>query len=112
MLILKHDTPVDARFVRKFFEIYYAAAIVTCTGASLSYAASGRLVFSIGTATILLFALFLRRKVAVAMAGVEEQIQKDQSSAIAQFRRLHLAALSANAFQLVVLLWGLTRIRI
>ena len=112
MLILKHDTPVDARFVRRFFEIYYAAAIVTSTGASLSYAASGRLAFSVGTATILIFALFLRRKVAVAMAGVEVQIQKDQSSAIAQFRRLHLAALSANAFQLVVLLWGLTRIRI
>ncbi len=29
LLVLKHDTPLDARFVRGFFDIYYVAAVVT-----------------------------------------------------------------------------------
>ena len=38
LLILKHDVPLDARFVRRFFEVYYLAAFWAAAGASVSYA--------------------------------------------------------------------------
>jgi len=36
LLILKHDTPVDARFIRNLFSLYYAAAMATGTMADLT----------------------------------------------------------------------------
>ena len=42
LLILKHDTPLDARFVRGFFNIYYVAAFTTATATAISYAIAGR----------------------------------------------------------------------
>jgi hypothetical protein len=112
LLILKHDTPTDARFVRRFFEIYYHAAIITSGGATLAYALAGQFAFAAGTLAILVFALLLRRRIAAAMAQVGEQIQQDRGSAVSRFRRIHTAALAANGIQLIVLLWGITRIRL
>ena len=42
LLILKHDTPVDAGFIRGFFDVYYKAAFFAASGACLSYALWGR----------------------------------------------------------------------
>ncbi len=36
LLVLQHDTPTDARFVRGFFNVYYRAALVTSAGAAPS----------------------------------------------------------------------------
>ena len=36
LLVLKHDTPMDARFVRGFFNIYYRAAFITAAGTAIS----------------------------------------------------------------------------
>lgn len=38
LLVLQHDTPVDARFIRGFFNLYYRAVLVTAVGAAASYA--------------------------------------------------------------------------
>ena len=35
LLVLKHDTPLDARFVRGFFNTYYVAAVVTASATSI-----------------------------------------------------------------------------
>ena len=40
LLILKHDTALDARFVRGFFDVYYKAAFVAAPGAAVSFALS------------------------------------------------------------------------
>ena len=37
LLTLKHDTPLDARFIRGFFNVYYLAAFWTSLGALVSY---------------------------------------------------------------------------
>jgi len=42
LLVRKHDTPLDARFVRAFFNIYYKGAVVTAGATSISYALAGR----------------------------------------------------------------------
>ena len=48
LLTLKHDTPLDARFVRGFFNVYYRAAFWASLGAFVSYALWGRYPFAPG----------------------------------------------------------------
>ena len=38
LLVLKHDTPLDARFVRGFFNLYYVAAFITASATAVSFA--------------------------------------------------------------------------
>jgi len=52
LLILKHDTPMDSRFVRGFFNTYYLAAMLTASATAVSYAVAGRLVFAVGAAAL------------------------------------------------------------
>ncbi len=52
LLILQHDTPVDARFIRGFFNLYYRAAFWTSLGACISYGLWGRYAFAVGAAVI------------------------------------------------------------
>ena len=51
LLVLKHDTPLDGRFIRGLFNVYYVAVILTASAAALSYVWSGKLVFAFGAAT-------------------------------------------------------------
>ena len=62
LLVLDHDTGLDARFVRGFFNVYYRAAMVTATGAALSYALWGRFAFAAGALALVALALLLRRQ--------------------------------------------------
>ena len=42
LLILKHDTPLDARFIRGLFNLYCVAIMITATAGALSYAIASR----------------------------------------------------------------------
>lgn len=110
LLILQHDTPVDQRFVRRFFDIYYKAAVIAAVCASVSYALWGRATFALGTAGIALLVLAVRGKVIPAMEDLGAQIQESNATAVRTFRRVHGAALAVNLVQLVVLVWGLTKV--
>lgn len=112
LLILQHDTPVDARFIRGFFNLYYQAAFITSVGAALSYAWLGWLGFAAGTAAIALGVLALRSRLIPAMERIGTQIQSGNDQARTRFRRVHSAALAVNLVQLVALVWGLTQIRL
>lgn len=112
LLVLQHDTPLDGRFVRRFFEVYYQALFVGALGASLSYALWGRGFFALGSAGIALLAVALRRRVLPAMLRLAAAIQCGDAGAVAAFRRVHAAALAANLLQLVLLVWAVLRIRL
>lgn len=112
LLVLKHDTPVDERFVRRFFEIYYKAALFAAVGASISYAFWGRPLFAIGTAAIAGIALLLRGKFVPAMEHLGAQMQANDAQAVQAFRKLHSTALLMNLTQLIALVWGVTQIRL
>ena len=107
LLILKHDTPLDSRFIRAFFNTYYLVAMVVAAGASLSYAFSARPVFAAGAAAIALLAAFLRARLINTMDVLRVQIQASDAGAIRKFRRLHIGALLINFAQLVVVLSSL-----
>lgn len=101
LLILKHDNPVDARFIRAFYNIYYRIAFFTALGATVSYALSSRPGFALGAASIAVLAWVLRGKFIPKMALLESQIQGDETVAIPVFRKIHKTAISINLVQLV-----------
>jgi len=70
LLVLKHDTPLDSRFVRGFFNTYYLAAIFTAGATAASYAFAGKWVFAAGATGLALLATLLRRTVAAALERI------------------------------------------
>ncbi len=110
LLVLKHDTPLDARFVRGFFNVYYKAAMVTALGAAISYALWGRFGFALGAAGLAGIALLLRQRLIPAMQFLDQRIQANDDDAIRRFRRIHGSALLVNLVQLVVVVWSTTQL--
>ncbi len=110
LLVLDHDTALDARFVRGFFNVYYRAAMVTASGAALSYALWGRFAFAAGALALVALAVLLRRQLLATMARLGERIQAADAAAVRAFRRVHGMALAANAAQLVLVVWGTTQL--
>jgi hypothetical protein len=112
LLVLKHDTPLDARFVRGFFNLYYRAAVVTASATSISYAFAGRPALASGAAALALLAVALRKRIIPKMEALGAQIQSNGMDAIPGFRRTHITAIAINVGQLVVIVWSLTASRL
>jgi hypothetical protein len=107
LLVLKHDTPLDSRFVRAFFNTYYLAAIFTAGAAAVSYALAGKFGFGAGAAALAALAAILRGKVIPRMDALGTQIQANGTGAIPGFRRTHVFAIVLNIVQLVLIVWSL-----
>lgn len=106
LLILKHDVPLDAKFIRSFFAVYYKAAFWAAVGASVSYALWARFAFAAGAAVLAVVAVVLRNHFLPAMQQLGGQIEASSSESVQRFRRMHGTALLVNLVQLVVLVWG------
>ena len=107
LLVLTHDTPLDSRFVRGFFNTYYLAAMFTAGAAAVSYALAARFGFAAGAAGLALLATVLRGRVIPKMDALGSQIQVSGTDAIRSFRRTHLSAILLNLAQLVLIVWTL-----
>lgn len=107
LLTLKHDTPMDARFVRGFFNTYYLVAMSTASATALSCAAAGRPAFALEAAAIALLAVLLRRTVLSRMDALRLRVEAGAADVAGAFRRIHGAALLANFAQLVAIVWTL-----
>ena len=103
LLILRHDTPMDGRFVRAFFNTYYLAAMFTASATAASYALAGRAVLASGAAALAVLAWVLRRSVIPRMDSLRAQIQVSEGDAISAFRRIHLTAILINVGQLALI---------
>jgi len=107
LLVLKHDTPLDARFVRGFFNTYYMMAAGAAGATALGYAVAGRWVFAAGAAVLLAATVVLRGAVMGKMDSLRAELQAEDTAAIAAFRRTHVAAILATLAQLVLIVWSL-----
>jgi hypothetical protein len=107
LLVLKHDTPLDSRFVRGFFNTYYLVAMATASATAVSYAFAGRLIVAALAAGLALLAVVMRRKVIPRMDSLRAEIQLNGTSAIRAFRRIHATAMLVNLAQLVLIVWSL-----
>ena len=112
LLVLKHDTPLDSRFVRGFFNIYYVAAFCTAAGTALSFAFASRPAPAAAAAALAVLAIVLRRMIIPKMDSLGAQIQSDYMEAIPGFRRTHVTAIAINILQLVAIVWSLIAVRL
>jgi len=106
LLILKHDVPLDARFIRGFFNVYYKAAFWAAVGACASFALWGRFGFAAGAAMLAVLAVVLRKRMVPTMHNLAVQIETNDEVAVQRFRKVHQTALLINLGQLVLLVWG------
>ncbi len=109
LLILNHDSPLDARFIRGFFRIYYLAVMCTGMFAAAAYVYAGSLGYAAGVAVIVLLALILRKVVLPRMDALLTRIETADAVTIAEFRRIHITGMAVNFAQLAALVWGLFR---
>jgi hypothetical protein len=107
LLILKHDTPLDSRFIRGFYDTYFLAVLATSSATAVSYALASRIGLAAGAAALALLAYTLRRQLIPKMDALRAQIQASVDSAVTQFRRMHVAAIVLNAVQLVLIVASL-----
>ena len=107
LLVLKHDTPLDARFVRGFFNTYYIAAFATATATAVSFAFAGRPGIAAGAAGLALVAIVLRKNIIPKMDALGAQIESNCMDAIPGFRRTHITAILINIAQLVAIVGSL-----
>ena len=107
LLTLDHGTPMDARFVRRFFKTYYLAALATACAAAISLAFASRWGLATGAAALALLAAGMLRTIIPRMEALQLRIRDDERSAIAAFRRIHVTAILLNVSQLVVIVWSL-----
>lgn len=112
LLVLQHDTPLDARFVRGFFNTYYVAAVVTAGATSVSYAFAARPALAGGAGALALLAVVLRSMIIPKMDALGARIQTNSIEAIPGFRRTHITAIAINVVQLVAIVWSLTTLRV
>jgi hypothetical protein len=114
LLILKHDTPVDSRFIRSFFNIYYLVLMGIAAVGALSFAFSDRRFIGMAMAmTCIAFIGFAARRAIVSrMDRLRSTMTATDVLVIRGFRRLHVAGLVLNVSQLVGFGLAVTRLEI
>ncbi len=107
LLTLKHDNPVDARFIRSFYTTYYRIAFVAAVGTTVSYAMAGRPAFAVGAAAIVILTGVLYKRFIPLMDQLAPQILAKDTEAIPAFRKIHKSAILINTTQLLAILGSL-----
>jgi len=110
LLVLKHDTPLDSRFIRGLFNVYYVAILSVGSVGALSSALAGRLLIALALAAVAGIGFAGRYWFLVRMDAVRRTMSADDAPAIRKFRRLHIAGMLANFVMLVTFVFGMTRV--
>lgn len=107
LLVLNHDSPTDANFIRSFYTTYFKIAFIVAAATTTSYALSGRPGFAVGAAAIAILTLVLRARFVPKMDLLSVKIQANDPVAIQAFRKIHKSAIQINTIQLVAILGSL-----
>lgn len=103
LMILKHDTPLDARFIRGLFDVYYKAVMIAAAAGILAHALAGRLVTTVGMAVICAVAFASRRAILSRMDRLRSTMTATDAAGIREFRKLHVLGMSLNVLQLLAI---------
>lgn len=112
LLILRHDVPMDAQFVRAFFATYFRIAGVAAVLTALSFLWAHRPVLAACAGGLAVLTVTLRRLFIPRMDALRPRLQAGEALAIPRFRRLHLLAILATLAQLVATVWTLVAVSI
>jgi hypothetical protein len=107
LLLLKHDNPIDGRFIRAFYITYFRIAISVAVTTVLSYWMASRFTLALGASGVTLLTLFLRGRLIPMMDRLNAQIYDRHVVAIPEFRKVHKSAIHINVLQLLMILGGL-----
>ena len=107
LLALKHDDPVDAKFIQSFYDTYYRIAFIVALGTTVSFALSSRPLFAAGAAVITVLAWVLRRKIIPWMDALGTPGPENDKASIPVFRKVHKRAILINLVQLVAIVSSL-----
>jgi hypothetical protein len=110
LLILKHDTPLDSHFIRGLFNVYYVAIMVTAAVGALSCALGRRPTLALALSCVAGLGFAGRYWLVSRMDTVRSTMTAEDTSAIGQFRRLHIAGMLLNVALLAVFCFGLTQV--
>ena len=110
LLVLKHDTPLDAYFIRTLFNVYYVAVTLTASGAMLCYAWTGRPAFALGMGVIAVWTFALRRWLIIPRMDALRGTIPGIDASILRFRQLHITGMLLNVVQLAAVAWALTQL--
>jgi hypothetical protein len=110
LLILKHDTSTDSRFVRGFFNVHYLVLMAIATVGALSWALSDRRFIALVMACIAFIAVVARRGFVARMDRMRSTMTATDPVAIRGFRRLHIAGIVLNVVLLIGFGLAITRI--
>ena len=110
LLILKHDTPQDARFVRGLFNYYYTVVVIAASVGAVGQMAVGRVAAGLAMGGVAAFVFAVRRWVVPRMDALRERIAGGDASAIPSFRRLHITGILLNLVQVGVVAWGMAKL--
>lgn len=103
LMILKHDTPLDARFIRGLFDVYYKAVIVVTAAGTLTHLLAQRPVTAAGMAAIGIVAFCSRRAILSRMDRLRTTMTPTDAGGIRRFRKLHVLGMSLNVAQLAAI---------
>jgi hypothetical protein len=112
LLVLKHDTPLDASFIRGLFNLYYVAIMATAAVGALSCALAGRPFPALALIAVAGVGFAGRRGLVSRMDALRRTMTADDAPAIARFRRLHIAGMLLNVALLAIFCVGLTRVSV
>lgn len=110
LLVLKHDTPLDAQFIRGLFNVYYQAVMATGAAGCLGYALTGRPAIAAAMSGVAALAWLSRRWVLGQMDLARSAMAVAPPAAVRRFRRLHIGGMVLNAAQLAAVCVGMTRV--
>ena len=110
LLILKHDTPVDSRFIRGFFNVYYRVLMGIAAVGGVGFAFSDRRFMAVVMACIAVIGFAARRTIVARMDRLRSTMTATDALSIRRFRQLHVTGIMLNVVQLVGLGLAITRI--
>src|SRR5262245_31358262 len=90
LMILRHDTPMDARFIRGLFDVYYKAVMVVALVGLVAHAVAQRPVTTVGMAVVGTVAFCSRRAILTRMDRLRLTMTATDAAGIRRFRKLHV----------------------
>ena len=110
LLILKHDTPTDANFIRNLFNIYYVVLMTLATVAAAACAYLEKTGIACAMGGLVVFVFGVRLLFISNMDRLRGVMPDGDVAAVRKFRRLHIAGILLNVLQLGTVAWGMTRL--
>src|SRR5438128_1495673 len=110
LMILKHDTLLDARFIRGLFDVYYKAVMFTATVGALTCWLAHRSLSLAAMVVVGTIAFASSRTILPRMDTLRTREEPMEKPAIRRFRQLHVLGMVLNITQLLTICFGMARV--